>query len=229
MEIGALFLVLTYASAYSPMEKENNLPSILLDELTSRMRKESEASYLDIGSPNFLEARSLEQEQYDPLDYELGDALYHPSIRDQEYLKHSSLFGSMYAKDDSAEVNQHSDSLNQTPLSNEVKTKNNLPAYCNPPNPCPVGYEDQEGCLEIFSNTATFSRRYQEEQDCMCDSEHMFDCPDNAAPILDNSIHSLRDYQIDRYLQKQIEANFPNPFLSGERLPIAAKKGNLVL
>lgn len=27
-----------------------------------------------------------------------------------------------------------------------------------------------------FENTAAFSRDYQESQECMCDSEHMFDC-----------------------------------------------------
>jgi len=51
-----------------------------------------------------------------------------------------------------------------------------LPAYCNPPNPCPVGHTADDGCLEIFENTAAFSRAYQGSQDCMCDTEHMFDC-----------------------------------------------------
>lgn len=59
----------------------------------------------------------------------------------------------------------------------EVKTDSVLPAYCNPPNPCPVGYTEADGCIETFENSAAFSRAYQASQDCMCDTEHMFDCP----------------------------------------------------
>jgi hypothetical protein len=51
----------------------------------------------------------------------------------------------------------------------EVKSDSVLPAYCNPPNPCPVGYTADDGCLEMFENTAAFSRAYQASQDCMCD------------------------------------------------------------
>lgn len=28
-----------------------------------------------------------------------------------------------------------------------------------------------------FENTASFSREYQAAQECMCDAEHMFECP----------------------------------------------------
>ena len=52
-----------------------------------------------------------------------------------------------------------------------------LPAYCDPPNPCPIGYTSKDGCLEDFENTSEFSRHYQAEQNCLCDSEHMFNCP----------------------------------------------------
>ena len=81
--------------------------------------------------------------------------------------------------------------------SSSGKTENVLPAYCNPPNPCPIGYTGkfrllliavvgnqfeiqlcslciaEDGCLEEFENTAAFSREYQAAQDCMCDTEHM--------------------------------------------------------
>merc|ERR1711911_142682 len=55
-----------------------------------------------------------------------------------------------------------------------------LPAYCDPPNPCPKGYTAEDGCIEVeeFENRAEFSRKYQASQNCMCDSEHMFSCPD---------------------------------------------------
>lgn len=41
----------------------------------------------------------------------------------------------------------------------------------------PSPFPGEDGCLEEFENTAAFSRDYQASQDCMCDSEHMFDCP----------------------------------------------------
>merc|ERR1719210_1794323 len=55
-----------------------------------------------------------------------------------------------------------------------------LPAYCDPPNPCPKGYTAEDGCIQMeeFENKAEFSRKYQASQNCMCDSEHMFSCPD---------------------------------------------------
>ena len=38
-----------------------------------------------------------------------------------------------------------------------------LPAYCDPPNPCPKGYTAEDGCIEVeeFENRAEFSRKYQ--------------------------------------------------------------------
>ena len=56
-----------------------------------------------------------------------------------------------------------------------------LPAYCDPPNPCPIGYTSADGCIEDFENTSEFSRRYQAGQKCICDTEHMFDCPEENA------------------------------------------------
>ncbi len=56
-----------------------------------------------------------------------------------------------------------------------------LPAYCDPPNPCPLGYTEKDGCLEAFENTSEFSRTYQARQNCLCDSEHMFNCPATSA------------------------------------------------
>jgi hypothetical protein len=38
-------------------------------------------------------------------------------------------------------------------LKPQVKTDASLPAYCNPPNPCPVGYTEDQGCTLDFENT----------------------------------------------------------------------------
>lgn len=41
---------------------------------------------------------------------------------------------------------------------------------------CFILISEEDGCILDFENTAMFSREYQESQECMCDSEHMFDC-----------------------------------------------------
>lgn len=61
-----------------------------------------------------------------------------------------------------------------------IKTDSAVPSYCDPPNPCPLGYTAKDGCLENFINSASFSREYQAKQRCSCDNEHsLFNC---AAP-----------------------------------------------
>lgn len=62
-----------------------------------------------------------------------------------------------------------------------IKSDNAVPSYCDPPNPCPIDYTAEDGCLEEFINSASFSREYQARQQCSCDSEHsLFNC---ASPV----------------------------------------------
>lgn len=119
-----------------------------------------------------------------------------------------------------------------------------LPAYCNPPNPCPVGYTADSGCLGDFENTAAFSRDYQAAQECMCDNEHMFVCQQDS----DKRPQQGGDEEHGEYLKRQygpaqehknlVAKKFhpssssasagrlnTNPYLEGEKLPVAAKKG----
>jgi hypothetical protein len=111
--------------------------------------------------------------------------------------------------------------------------------------------------LTEFENTASFSRNYQAAQDCMCDTEHMFDCSMESSvralsrddQRLDQMINKFkvrsrcdardRKYSQSRCFSFQIENDHKglvakkgavkrdngNPFLVGEKLPIAAKKG----
>lgn len=46
--------------------------------------------------------------------------------------------------------------------------------------------------MEDFENSATFSRNYQALQDCMCDTEHMFDCPSPGNPLVDDQMDFSR-------------------------------------
>jgi len=152
------------------------------------------------------------------------------SIRDQEYLQHSSLFGHQFVAGGAGEGAQRL--LPSGALKNlqEVKTDAVLPAYCDPPNPCPVGYTAEDGCIEEFENTAAFSREYQAAQDCMCDSEHMFSCqqqPQSKDSELDTLARSIQNEglthnNIDELLSDMKDNN---PYLKGDKLPVAAKKG----
>jgi hypothetical protein len=93
-----------------------------------------------------------------------------------------------------------------------------LPAYCDPPNPCPIGYTSKDGCIEDFENTSEFSRAYQGRQNCLCDSEHMFNCPAES-DAKDQTFLAGFPPSLGSELEPE------NPFLQGTKLSIAAKKG----
>nr|CAG4644295.1 EOG090X0DEG [Lepidurus arcticus] len=200
----------------------------------------------DLAQVNF-DKHFLEEPDYDDAALSLQKQEF--NLRDPEYMHHSS------------NQNQNQD----------TKTENVLPAYCNPPNPCPLGYtRGNDGCLEEFENTAAFSREYQAAQDCMCDTEHMFDCPaSNTGPsrpsqtasntIVDTAIRQIMSEMQDQNHKSlvakklftedhhdQVLGSFKararkaataarpvkpetNPYLQGEKLPIAAKKGITVM
>ncbi|KAF2365944.1 Neuroendocrine 7B2 precursor [Trinorchestia longiramus] len=156
----------------------------------------------------------------------------HPSLRDREYLQHSHLLGDRLAQFQSGDsygmMRIKPSGAGAPPATSERKTDGVLPAYCNPPNPCPLGFTASDGCLEEFRNTAAFSRNYQALQECMCDTEHMFDCPDTTR---DSEIGALaRSIQnegvLDSTIDKIVEEMRRNPYMGGEKLPVAAKKGS---
>jgi hypothetical protein len=126
----------------------------------------------------------------------------------------------------------------------QVKSDNVLPAYCEPPNPCPVGYTATDGCLEEFENSAEFSRNFQAQQQCLCDQEHMFNCPTkngndyekNLEQMLsDNGLHKtmiakkFHETRTDEpRRRKRSISSMPqhktNPYLQGEILRSVSKK-----
>ncbi|CAH0386135.1 unnamed protein product [Bemisia tabaci] len=192
----------------------------LVRELVSRLGKADIPDvYLDL--PEVSQRAygpSNDEDQYEGFDFsEPQENALNPSIRDHEYLQHSSLWGHHYLSGGAGEGEQRLKPDGAAKNLNQVKTDASLPAYCNPPNPCPIGYTSEDGCLEEFENTAQFSRDFQAAQDCMCDVEHMMDCSAREFSHndigIDSIVSSLRSYQN------------PNPFLQGEMLPIAAKKG----
>jgi hypothetical protein len=59
------------------------------------------------------------------------------------------------------------------PNIDEVKSDEDLPAYCDPPNPCPVGLNSDDCDQRQYTEyTAEFSKLYQDNQNCMCDDDH---------------------------------------------------------
>jgi len=180
---------------------------------------------------------------------QLRDAAAEP--RDPESLQHSSLWGAKYIAGGAGKGGQFLMPDGSVVSKQEVKTDAVLPAYCEPPNPCPLGYTGDDGCLEEFDNTADFSRQYQGRQDCMCDEEHMFSCPPTHKKVTDllheedaeieefsNGLnHLLQKANIQDehktlvakkfHPNKRTEPVEANPYLeNGERLlHVVAKKG----
>ncbi|XP_063241578.1 neuroendocrine protein 7B2 [Bacillus rossius redtenbacheri] len=247
--------LLATTTAYIPHEKEHFLTDALLREMVDRMGSELEDAadaYMDFPDSSRMglvpgraikDLEAKERQEF-PLDYDHLLEAGNPStsIRDQEYLQHSSLWGHQYMTGGAGEGKQRLKPDGAVRNQVQVKTDAALPAYCNPPNPCPIGYSADDGCLQDFENTAAYSREYQAAQDCMCDSEHMFDCPVTSGRDLTGSAPGggdLTESDIDRIMQQfQVEDQHKslvakkfhvkkdgNPFLRGDRLPVAAKKG----
>jgi hypothetical protein len=118
------------------------------------------------------------------------------SLRDLEHLPQSSLWGHQFIGGGAGEGKQFLSPSGSFPNKEVVKTDAVLPAYCDPPNPCPPGFSGDDGCLEEFDNSAEYSREYQGRQNCLCDEDHMFTCPPNHR----KASESLRD-EVDEFSQ----------------------------
>jgi len=94
--------------------------------------------------------------------------------RDEEQEAHSPFItGYKYVSGGAGEGRQHLSPTGEFPNHLEVKTDEELPSYCDPPNPCPLGFEAEDCDASPMSKfTVDYSRLYQTEQDCQCDSDH---------------------------------------------------------
>merc|ERR1712037_73118 len=109
----------------------------------------------------------------------------------------------------------HQDDLRAATRQGKQIKSSMLQAYCDPPIPCPLGYTAQDGCIEDFENNSEFSQKYQASQNCMCDTEHMFACPQPKQQ--NGGLSFLGGFPSAEEVK--------NPFLAGAKLSIAAKKG----
>ncbi|XP_012271553.1 neuroendocrine protein 7B2 [Orussus abietinus] len=222
-------VVIAQASLYIPPMKEHYLSDALFRDLIDQMGNElvdAADTYLKYQDGpripgEYGKAEEIPMEM--PLDYDgLDTHNPNPSIRDQEYLQHSSLWSHQRMENGGMGQDRHRIQPGGLTGIKDEKTENNLPAYCTPPNPCPIGYTSENNCIVNFENTAVFSRNYQRAQDCMCDAEHMLDC--TKGPENNNALPNMRisHSDFDQIVKQFQEAN---PYFRGEKLPIAAKKG----
>lgn len=213
-----MLAILSEESVNAHYKNDRVLTENLLREVVDKMGRDLADAYFDIPEleqPQNIRSVAVADKEFEPT-FDYSDTNPHPSLRDHEYLQHSSLWGHQYVQGGAGEGKQVLKPEGSIKNQNQVKTDAALPAYCNPPNPCPVGYTAEDGCLVDFENTAEYSRVYQASQECMCDAEHMFECPRDPAP--------RNELEYNPFMSAE-----KNPYLQGEMLPIAAKKGNNVL
>ncbi|OUC42675.1 neuroendocrine protein 7B2 precursor [Trichinella nativa] len=163
----------------------------------------------------------------DPLDFYnidaasalfVDDLKFGPSHRDKEWPERTNLWGHIYMQGGAGEGQQYLLPEGLLPNKVEVKTDAILPAFCDPPNPCPPGMTAEDGCLEDFENTAEFSRVYQTNQDCLCDEDHMFTCPAHhlrAAETVKDSLNEFDD---------ALQALLASSNIEGQHKGLVAKK-----
>jgi len=165
--------------------------------------------------------------------------------RDIESYPGPLAFGNKYITGGAGEGEQQLRPEDEFEHRQQVKSDNILPAYCEPPNPCPVGYTAADGCLEDFENSAEFSRNYQAQQKCLCDQEHMFNCPTKENNGYENELDEMmakdglhknmmakkfheKRSNFEEPRRKKRSAGFahlkPNPYLQGEPLRSVSKK-----
>uniref|UniRef100_A0A0N5BZ26 Neuroendocrine protein 7B2 n=1 Tax=Strongyloides papillosus TaxID=174720 RepID=A0A0N5BZ26_STREA len=138
-------------------------------------------------------------------------------IRDSEYFTEPQIFGHKHITGGAGEGDQFLGEKNIFKHREQVKSDNVLPAYCEPPNPCPVGYTSDQGCIENFENSAEASRNYQAQQECLCDQEHMFNCPVPGSgddKVDEESVLNELQMSMGEMDKKIVAKKSPPPFIS---------------
>lgn len=173
----AVSLVLALASASVPYGVES-LEDLYRIQRLYQLSQLQNDPYLPLLPIDDIDGRSDEaMDGGQPLwgEEEMDDSLYNSPLftgaqaRDEEHLQHSALQGLHAIAGGTLEGESGQ---------KQVKTDKPLPAYCNPPNPCPVGKTAAaDNCVENFENSMENNKHLLEHQDCPCDTEHMWSCP----------------------------------------------------
>lgn len=150
-------------------------------ESTKKEKSDEEKESSDKNANN-----NNEQSVTEPADNELygntGSTSAASNYGNTEYIDHPlAIVGHQYVQGGAGEGRQLLGPDGTFENVQVIKTDRAAHSYCNPPNPCPIGYTAEDGCLEDFINSASFSREYQAKQQCSCDNEHsLFNC---ASPV----------------------------------------------
>jgi len=161
------------------------------------------------------------QEFQEPRDTEGFSPKNYPSY-DYDY---DNMFKEDVTRDASESLTEVDQAQPEAGQGNKIHANNMLPAYCDPPNPCPIGYTTSDGCIENFENTSEFSRRFQATQKCICDTEHMFDCPEEEVHRGPEDIAAVNMLAGIPGLVDSNDDDDNNPYLDGQKLPVVSKKG----
>ncbi|XP_064623009.1 uncharacterized protein LOC135485163 [Lineus longissimus] len=214
-----------------PEEEDNDLASIGLAD--------------PYGYEEDEEAQAQEDDQQGPFQLRSTN-----DLRDPELLENSALWGTHYVSGGAGEGKQHLKPNGEQKNKQEVKSDAALPAYCEPPNPCPKGYSEDKNCQKDVKDTAEFNRQLIKEKqskgECACDSEHMKKCPHNrpnintksdsgdlAALLKNNDFGGSKRNKLvakkaphmirKRYIADEKRARY-GYYWKGQKLPTVAKK-----
>ncbi|CAF0798787.1 unnamed protein product [Brachionus calyciflorus] len=171
--------------------------------------------------------------------------------RDEESESHSSLVGGhQYVSGGAGEGKQHLSPDGKISNKEEIKSDEDLPAYCDPPNPCPIGYTGEDCDPRPFTEfTAEYSKNYQEQQSCMCDEDHN-ECSKSvktkSVDKINELIQNIKDIQLpkndkfspvvakksprirrstnEKASKKNETKSKKNPFLSGQAIKVHVAK-----
>ncbi|CAF1032885.1 unnamed protein product [Rotaria sordida] len=157
--------------------------------------------------------------------------------RDEEQEIHSPFItGYKYVSGGAGEGRQHLSPSGQIPNRLEVKTDEELPSYCDPPNPCPLGFESDDCDASSMSKfTGEYSRLYQARQDCQCDNDHdecflnniLYTVPPHSSSsgILKRARRIRRDTHRQKQKQNDTKAHLQrNQFHKGHTLRLHVAK-----
>jgi hypothetical protein len=103
--------------------------------------------------------------------------------------------------EDETEIHgSHGNSNDKTTTTNNNNKDSDLPAYCDPPNPCPVGVISNDcESIPFGEYTAEFSKHYQGQQNCMCDDDHNECSKSNSNPS--SASPSAHDLNLDDLIE----------------------------
>lgn len=120
------------------------------------------------------DVRTIDWLDYDPTIESDSNEFITALTRDQEQEIYSPFItGYKYVSGGAGEGRQHLSPNGDIPNRPEVKTDEELPSFCDPPNPCPLDFEADDcdtSPMSLF--TAEYSQLYQLQQNCQCDKDH---------------------------------------------------------